>query len=115
MAVEVRESELSSEVRVVQLSGRLDMEATQADSPAVQEALEQSAGGIVVDMGAVGFLSSSGLRMLLAVHQKAQGADKKIALVGVQPPIYKIFKVSALDDLFPFFENERDAVEALWQ
>lgn len=115
MAVDVRESELSSDVRIVQLSGRLDMQATQADSPAVQQALEESPAGIIIDMEAVNFLSSSGLRMLVAVHQKAQGAEKKLALVRVQPSIYKIFKVSALDGMFRFFESEREAVGALWQ
>jgi anti-anti-sigma factor len=66
-------------------------------------------------MAAVGFISSSGLRMLIAAHQSAQAAGKKMALVRARPSVYKIFKVSALDAMFQFFDSEAQATEALWQ
>ena len=115
MAVDVKASELNSDVRIVALSGRLDMETANADSPALQEALQQSAAGVVVDMGAVEFISSSGLRMLIAAHQSAQNAQKPLALVRAQPSVYKIFKVSALDAMFRFFDDEAQAIQTLWQ
>ena len=115
MAVDVRASELNSDVTIVLLSGRLDMETADADSPALEQALQQSPAGVVVDMGAVGFISSSGLRMLIAAHQSAQEAGKPLALVRAQPSVYKIFKVSALDAMFRFFDDEAQAVQTLWQ
>ena len=115
MAVHMRASELNLNVRVVQLSGRLDMEAADADTPALNEALQESPAGIVIDMGGVEFISSSGLRMLIAAYQSAQEAEKPMALVRAQPSVYKIFKVSALDSMFRFFDNEEEAVQTLWQ
>ncbi|OHB85198.1 MAG: hypothetical protein A2V98_19165 [Planctomycetes bacterium RBG_16_64_12] len=115
MAVEVRASELNPDVKFVQLSGRLDMEAAEADTPALQQALQQSAAGVVIDMGAVEFISSSGLRMLIAVCQAAQEAGKPMAFIRAQPLVYKIFKVSALDAMFPFFDDEAQAIQTLWQ
>jgi anti-sigma B factor antagonist len=115
MPAEVKESDLHADVRVVTLSGRLDLEATEADSPLLQQALEQGPGGIIVDLGDVAFISSSGLRMLIATHQKAQSAGKKMALVRARPSVYKIFKVSALDAMFRFFDSEALAVDALWR
>jgi hypothetical protein len=35
-------------------------------------------------------------------------------VVGAQPPIYKIFKIAALDKVFRFFEEEGEAVRVLW-
>jgi len=115
MAVDVRASELNSDVKVVALSGRLDMEAADADSPALQQALQQGVAGVVVDMGAVEFISSSGLRMLIAAYQTAQEAKKPMALIRAQPSVYKIFKVSALDAMFQFFDDEVQAIQTLWQ
>jgi anti-anti-sigma factor len=89
------------------------METAEADSPAVMEAVEQSAAGIAIDMAGVQFLSSSGLRLILAAHQRAENSRKKMALVRVQPAVYKIFKVSALDGKFRFFETETEAVDSL--
>ena len=38
-----------------------------------------------------------------------------MALVRAQPSVYKIFKVSALDAMFRFFDNEAEAIQTLWQ
>lgn len=113
MIAEVRSSALKSEVTVVALSGRLDMEAVEADAPALLRALEQSTRGIAIDMGAVAFISSSGLRMLLATDNRARELKKGVALFRLQPSVYKIFKVSALDAKFLFFDDEPFAVETL--
>jgi anti-anti-sigma factor len=114
MVVEVRASRSQPDVSVVSLSGRLDLEAVEADSPALLQALQQSAAGIIVDLGGVEFISSSGLRMLLAADGDAQGSGKRVALVRAQPSVYKIFKVAGLGPKFRFFDDENAAVQALW-
>jgi anti-sigma B factor antagonist len=115
MAVDVRASQRNADVRVVELSGRLDMEAANADTPALRKAIEQGPAGIIIDMGAVEFISSSGLRMLIAAYQDAQQAGKRMALVRARPSVCRIFRVSALDAMFRFFDNEAEAIETLWQ
>jgi anti-anti-sigma factor len=114
MAVRVIAEELKPGIRVVALSGRLDMESAEADSPTVCDALEQNATGIVLDLGAVEFVSSSGFRMLLAAYQAARAAGKSLTLTRPRPSIYKIFKVAALDTQFSFCEeHEARAIETL--
>jgi len=51
---------------------------------------------------------------MIMLIKKASADGKKIALVGVQPAIYKIFKVSAMDKFFRFFEDDGEAVRQLW-
>jgi anti-anti-sigma factor len=113
MAVRVIADELQPGIRVVALSGRLDMESAEADYPAVRDVLEQSAAGIVIHLGAVEFVSSSGFRMLLAIHQNARAAGKVAILTRPRPSVYKIFKVAALDTKLPFCEeHEVGPIEA---
>ena len=100
MAVSVRASELNSQVTVVVLSGRLDLEAIEQDTPAVRQAVSDCDAGVIVDLGAVEFISSSGFRLLLSVYQETHGAGKPLALTHAQPAVYKIFKVAALDSRF---------------
>jgi len=113
MAVEARPSQEKPDVGVVLLSGRLDMEAVDADSPKLQETLQQSVRGIVVDLGGVEFISSSGVRMLLAADLDARGSGKTIALARAQPAVYKIFKVAGISDKFRFFDDAEAAARAL--
>ena len=102
------------EVNVVSLSGRLDATTYEAAQPAIVEALEKGSAGMILNMGSLDFISSAGLRTMLVVWKKATADGKKIAMVGVQPPIYKIFKIAALDKVFRFFDNEGEAIRELW-
>ncbi len=113
MAVQFRASEVNPEITVLSLSGRLDVEAVGAATPAVRSALQQSIAGMVIDLRELEFISSSGFRMLLAVHQEAERAGKALALVHPQPAVYKIFKIVGLDTKFSFFDDQSNAVQAL--
>ena len=115
MAVEIRGCESNAQVQIATLSGRLDLDTTDADSPVVMQSLADSTAGVVIDLGGVEFISSSGLRMLLAARKEATATDKQIAIVRARPPVYKIFKVSSLDGIFRFFESEEAAIGAVWQ
>jgi anti-anti-sigma factor len=102
------------EVNIVKLSGRLDATTCEAAQPVILGALDKSTSGVVLNMASVDFISSAGLRIMVMLIKKATADGKKIALVGVQPPIYKIFKIAAMDKVFRFFEDEGEAVRVLW-
>jgi anti-anti-sigma factor len=99
---------------VVRLSGRLDAATCETAQPAVLGALDRSSEGVVLNMTSLSFISSAGLRIMVMLVKSAAAGGKKIALVGVQPPIYKIFKIAAMDKVFRFFEDEGGAVRELW-
>jgi anti-anti-sigma factor len=101
-------------VNVVRLSGRLDATTYEAAQPVILEALEKGSAGMILSLESLDFISSAGLRTMLIVCKKAAADGKRIAMIDVQPQIYKIFKIAALDKLFRFFDNEGEAVRELW-
>jgi anti-anti-sigma factor len=114
MDIDVTVAAGKSEVNVVRLSGRLDATTFEAAQPVIVEALEKGPAGMILNMGSLDFISSAGLRILLIVWKKAAADGKQVAMVGVQPSIYKIFKIAALDKVFRFFDDEGDAIRELW-
>ena len=102
------------EVNVVWLSGRLDGTTCEAAQPLILGALEKGSAGVILHMAKLGFISSAGLRILLTLCKSATAQGKQVAIVGVEPSIYKIFKIAALDKIFRFFETESDALRELW-
>lgn len=102
------------EVNVVRLSGRLDAATHEAAQSVIVAALEKGSAGMILNMGSLDFISSAGLRTMLIVWKQAAADGKRIAMVDVQPAIYKIFKIAALDKIFRFFDNEGEAIRELW-
>jgi anti-anti-sigma factor len=99
MDVKISASEKNPNVTVICLTGRLDSATADATSAQIMEALDRS---------------TAGLSILLALRQKADPSGKKMAIIGANPTVYKIFKITALDHVLHFFETEDDAIQALW-
>ena len=114
MAIEVTVAVGKPGVNVVRLSGRLDATTYEAALPVILEALEKGPVGMILNMGSLDFISSAGLRIMIIVWKKATADGKRIAMVDVQPSIYKIFKIAALDKVFRLFDNEGEAIRELW-
>jgi anti-anti-sigma factor len=114
MGIQVSPHPGNPNLNVVQLSGRLDITSAEATSAAMTSALEQSGAGLIVDMAAMDFISSAGLRVLIMLRNKAQAGGKQIGFIHAHPAVYKIFKIAQLDTLLRFFEDDDEAIQALW-
>lgn len=90
----------SAEAPLVTVEGELDV----ATSPLLRRRLDAvvEAGGrdVRVDLTAVGFMDSSGLGALMAVHHRLRECDGRISITGAAPPVRKILEITALDEVF---------------
>jgi len=80
----------------VVISGRLDA----AQAPRAQEFLDQVMDRCVIDMGALEYVSSAGLGVLLRTHKRLMAGGSGVKLVNVSPHIHDIFTYSGFDKLF---------------
>ena len=84
------------EERRVVLEGRLD--AAHADL--AQAFLDRIAGGCVLDLGRLEYISSAGLGVLLRTHKRLMASGQGLKLVNVNRHINDIFTYSGFDRLF---------------
>ena len=68
---------------------------------------------VVVDFCEVKFFSSQVLGVLLELWRRVEGFHGKVAISGINPQLYRVFKITNLDKLFEFFEDKKSAVESL--
>jgi anti-anti-sigma factor len=73
--------------------------------------LKECTRGLILDMSAVEFVSSAGLRMLYLIYRQAVEEGKHLAMFGVQPAVYKILKIVASEAAFHVCDSEADAVK----
>ncbi len=114
MNVSAHASEKNPKVAILVLSGRLDTMTSPATLSKLAESLDQSGAGVILDLAGVDFLSSSGLGVLIQLRKKAKADNKNMAVVRPIPAIYKLFKLTAMEKTLNCFEDEDEAIQALW-
>ena len=74
---------------------------------------EQACRKIILDVGAVQFLSSSMIGALILLHKKSQAIKGRVVICGLRPKLKEIFKVMKLDKILDFADTENDALQLL--
>ena len=68
---------------------------------------EQQLQLIVLDLSSVMMLSSQSLGVFLNMQRKLEPGEGKIAISGLNPRLYRVFKITNLQSVFEFHENEK--------
>ena len=105
--------ELSGDVVIVKLSGRLDSSTAQ---PAEESFAGVLAGGpqhLAIDMSHLEYISSAGLRVLLVVAKKVQQAKGKVVLFGLVRNVREVFSISGFDRIFAIQSDMAAAIAAV--
>ena len=94
------------------LSGDLDL-ATVNTFRAHLAMATHGRSGILLDLGGLRYLDSSGINAVLETHRALTPFGRRIALVGVSPNVRRILGVLKLEDLMPVFAEADDALAYL--
>lgn len=102
-------------VDVVKLPERLVM----ANAPAVRkELLEMVALGhrhLVIDLGEVTFIDSSGLSVLVSAHKAASKEQGSVALLNPSNNVRALIELTRMHEVFHIFADEQAAIDQLSQ
>ncbi len=108
----VRKEEVQG-IKTLYLSGRLDVITSEALETDLQQFIGPDVSRMIIDLGAVEFLSSSALRIFVSLEKNFRGKKGKVVFCSIPPPVRKIFKMTALEDLFETHESLEKAVSSL--
>jgi anti-anti-sigma factor len=88
--------------RVIWLAGEVDMQAADELRKAGGLAVADLAAGsrLVIDLGEVTFLDSSGLGAFVAIRNKASARDVACSLRSVPEKVTKVLLIAGLHDVF---------------
>jgi anti-anti-sigma factor len=113
MSLQCNPSTQNPAVTVAMPSGRMDTLTSEQIGAELIAALTACSAGLLVDMSGVPYLSSAGLRAFVTLGKTAAATGKKIALFNVPPAIFKLFKLTSLDQALNLSETESDALAAI--
>lgn len=84
------------------LDGRLDTSVTQQTEKEVEPLFDFKDTEIVIDCSRLEYISSSGLRLLMAINQRCCANNCSIYIKGVQESVQDVFTTTEFVHLFKF-------------
>ena len=106
------DSELRGSARLLTLcEPRIDAAGAMAFKEKVRTLIADHEGRVVIDMGRVEFLDSSGLGALVAV-MKMLGRDRRLELAQCGPIVTKVLTLTRMDRVFVLYEDVAAALTA---
>ena len=96
-------------VTVVTVDGSIDSKT----APELQQKILEATAGtnmMVIDLSAVSFVSSAGLRVLLMVYRQVKSKDGKVILAGVSEEIKDVMSMTGFITFFELAETEAEAI-----
>lgn len=103
MALEMT-SELLSNWKVIRVAGQVDSK-TSADLRTYLEEEVNGSSAVALELSAVPFMSSAGLRTLLTLYRQTQSLGIPLALVALQEPIVDTMKITGFLQHFKVYSS----------
>jgi anti-sigma B factor antagonist len=110
MALEIAQKEISPDTVAVILTGKLMMGPAGEEIPGmVDQFLKQGKRTIIFDLSGVTVIDSTGIGRFIASYNKILAAGGDMRMAGATGHLLHSFKVSLLDQVFPFYPTVEEA------
>ena len=103
-------------VVLIEVGGRIDHGTAPAFGSALLPHVDGCTGEtkkLLLDLGAVNYMSSAGLRVVMIAAKGCRKQSGKMVLAALQPTIQEIFKIGRFDMVLDTFATVREALAAI--
>lgn len=101
---------LENDVTVFIVDGRIDSVGAVDLDLALQEAITAERYKLILDLGDVRYINSSGLRTLADILTQAQSNKGDLKLVNLNPKVKRVFEIIGFDNFFAIYPTLEEAL-----
>jgi len=98
---------------VVRVEGEIDLDSAGDLSEAALAAMQEIGPSLVLDLSGVTFMDSTGLKVLLAVHKRAELAGGRLVLAGPTRSVNRVVSITGFDQTFAVCDDVESALAVL--
>jgi|SRR6187431_1379145 anti-anti-sigma factor len=101
---------------VLSAEGRIDHATAEAFRVSLFSHLDTCTAGrdrVVLDMSAVEYVASVGLRALMLAHRRVKAEGGVLVVAALQPVVFEIFEISRFSMILRVFPTVREAIAAV--
>ena len=96
---------------VVRFSGDLDTNTSQGAQEHLNALIDDGKTQLLVSLRKVGFVSSAGLRILLATAKRLTGADGSLKITDLNETVHEVFEISGFITILSVYKTEEEALQ----
>jgi anti-anti-sigma factor len=100
-------------IHILKVGGRLDATSAPLLERKLVHIVETPGARLVVDMKNLNYLSSAGMRVMLAASKKLKKHDGVVVFSSLQEPVMEIIKLAGFEHILQFYPTEIMALKAL--
>jgi len=97
--------------QVVAVNGRVDAVTAPELEIELNGCIDGGANTIVIDLSALEYISSAGLRVILAIAKKLKTSGGDILLTGLGGAVKEVFEISGFYSIFKVFDSAEEALK----
>jgi anti-sigma B factor antagonist len=98
------------DTKIVMLNGKLDTNTTPTAETEINTLLDAGANKLLINFEQLSYISSSGLRLLLATAKRLKGSGGDLKVCSLNEMATEVFEVSGFSSILNVFASEQDAL-----
>ena len=98
------------DTKVVMLNGKLDTNTTSAAESEINALLDGGASKLLINFEQLSYISSSGLRLLLATAKRLKGSGGELKVCSLNEMATEVFEISGFSSILNVFSSEQEAL-----
>ena len=102
MEIETRKQENAT---VVKVTGKMDAVSSPELEKELVQLMAEGEKNFVVDLAELDYISSAGLRVILATAKRLKDKEGKILLASLQDMVKEVFEISGFSAIIPIYES----------
>ena len=99
----------SEAVSILDIVGEVDISSAPWMFSQIWQSSQKGSRSLILNLEKLDFMDSSGLQVLLRLREKLKNKNQDITLVGPQPQIKKLLRLTGFDKLFALHESNEEA------
>jgi anti-sigma B factor antagonist len=103
---------IEGDIAILSLEGRLDLSSAPALKETSKEVLAHQSKKMILNLGRVDFINSSGLGALVSVLKEVRSNQGSMKLTNLAPYVKEIFDITQLSNIFEIYSDESLALSS---
>ena len=95
---------------ILSISGRIDTATAPVLEQAINKEIEAGQRRVLLNFSSVSYISSGGLRVLLATAKKLKTPGDKFSICSLSAEVLKVLKLAGFTSIFSIYPSEGEAL-----